>query len=145
MNNCIIYFWIEWILFFTTILLWYKISLFSNIVVVYPRLNNTKDNILSYPCDKEDHMPLQELVSFEAAKSGRKRQKTAGTEHLRRFFGRRLMACCKPLRRLFSSQNRRKLVANFCGGFFSVGSELWLDVVQDFSGSQKPPEPSTLI
>jgi hypothetical protein len=63
-------------------------------------------------------MPLQEFVSFEAAKSGRKRQKTAGTEHLRRFFGRRLMACCKPLRRLFSSQNRRKLVANFCGGFF---------------------------
>jgi hypothetical protein len=51
-------------------------------------------------------------------KTARNAKKTARKEYLRRFFMPQDKRLSQTLRRLFSSKNRRKLVANICGGFF---------------------------
>jgi hypothetical protein len=51
-------------------------------------------------------------------KTAENAKKTARTEYLWRFFIPPVKNLLQTLRRLFASENRRKLVASFCGGFF---------------------------
>jgi hypothetical protein len=51
-------------------------------------------------------------------KTARNAKKAARTEYLRRFLIPLVKRWKQTLRRFFTSENRRKLVATFCGGFF---------------------------
>jgi hypothetical protein len=67
------------------------------------------------------------LCHLRRPKTAGNAKKTARTEYLRRFLNPQVKHWSQTLRRLFASENRRKLAASFCGVFFpSEMTYVWL-------------------